>query len=1831
MSSTTSATLSPITTSQQNDSRKLVDYLMDDLRTLSTEARKRHNHIKEAAESGLVKIRNISSSSGAPDKLLQCLRSSCTEVLHPFLLGCSSKAPRLVQISLQSIQRLLQFHAIDQSAVPSIVNELWLLTEVECEELKVLQTIAPFVSHDELLVKDWALAKCIVLTFRLNFSKDTSVINAASASIRQLFNCVFERVIQEDGIHGGAEMQIISFQQQRGSHQQQTFAPPTLRPAAADAFLLLRDLCTLIRREQPNWLIGVNKIAPILALELLESIVKGYPSIFFKHTEFADLLKTQICAQIIKMVVGEREQLPTLNTNTTNDQTVANNTTTTQISQIRPMPVSVTLLQQTGHSSVKTRDFPIIIRALRISLALITHYHSLLGAHNEVIIRFLLELLNHPSISWEAAAAIEVLHKILAQPSLLSWFGSLPDESKFIELIFSKLIIFMRKCLDEAAIDAPGSMRDENTTQPGFVYKGIFLPIDEIQLSAKRSRLLEWLDKHNAEKIPDAYCLSIGFIILIDITHSLYSVIESKNSPSNNRRLLAEEQNERDKDENQQFKSAEYSDQAKKLYQSTYGYLTAGLSTLLDISMDDTITEQILNCLSTMMMLACRIGSNEAKHVTLRTICRAALPTQYYVKFIESNTNNSQPTTIGLNATANETSVEPTQVVAMGTVCPCPYLPSQHFNTTVMLTAKNLQVARLLINCANANGQQLGDCWEMALTTVQHFVWIIGLRPTSSGSFRAGGDTNATSDGGPGIGSNMGNGVSTTCAGATNAGASSHVILTTAASSELPELNQQLNSLFESTTSLDDVSLHHVIAALCKLSNEAMMVAQISSRETSYFSIAKLLQTGLANLARLYIFWRPVSAHLLELCAHSNANTREWGAIALTQLIKNAIKQTIALLEGKQMNVDEITKREQLILSPLCAISEIYFLDVRAKQLDCLMRILQTESSPIEAPLWPMVLQIVTSIVSPEGRITDSQLIDQGFRVLSLVVKEFLTIVPFECVEMLIETDAYYGQQQHHLNVSLASIGQLWDISDFIRREITNNEETSAAVEHVWLVIYHALGRLCVDPRPPVRKSACDTLLQTVASHGQALSVHCWGKMLNEILFPMLNRVHKLVQTASTQRLSTASLGAPNLMIHHSRDTESKQWTETSVKTLSGVIKIFNAQRSVLLQLQEFPSCWSQLLRHIELAASADNAEMSLAALKNFQELLFGRPQHQTTDYESNRQSTGLRSEQQQVDFSTAPPLPEPLWLRSWMSWFYVARAIIAPDCPAVSVVPEFQTTANESVENDERNPSSFLPTTRKNYIPGLYHLTTLLEVLLCLFHRVRQQVSIDDFRTHRIGQIFQEIAAIPVPQEQLLFSIVNNQQQQLSAGASINQQHNQLNIAQNCLLNCIRVIIQEQIEPNSVVACVRSATNGSASNRHNTTTAPSLRAALPDMLRLLLSFVSYAWQCPVNKFAALQQEEKKSIKIDTNDSNNDRNTDDKKQNIITKGNTTTVTVTQRQEQPTQNLINFGEICLKMLLDFYTRTAAFEEVLQQTILIDIVKKLAEPLALKYRCPEQTTWQLAAATLNKVCQIGFPIARKNVNQFKQLWPIFANAVEDFLFPSSKSQYPLNADERKRHEFIDCLVIELIRTELLPFAGHLPREFMQRIIDILNRGSINTMDANDMLASDLHLQRTDLSRVCFDALLSLSQAENPLPSSAATAAESKNYQPMAGMLRNTSQSSATCSSLGATAISSLLNHCKQVLNSYARDEQNSGHFRLPQERIFEVISALRAVTALIEGFANSPNEMLYSHLVTLHPSLVQLIPCSRGDQQVELALMTCLNSYQTLLLLNLHSNK
>lgn len=55
----------------------------------------------------------------------------------------------------------------------------------------------------------------------------------------------------------------------------------------------------------------------------------------------------------------------------------------------------------------------------------------------------------------------------------------------------------------------------------------------------------------------------------------------------------------------------------------------------------------------------------------------------------------------------------------------------------------------------------------------------------------------------------------------------------------------------------------------------------------------------------------------------------------------------------------------------------------------------------------------------------DETLIKQSYEAVALMVTDFLELLSFECVQMLVETDAKYGSQQYELNISLSALGQL--------------------------------------------------------------------------------------------------------------------------------------------------------------------------------------------------------------------------------------------------------------------------------------------------------------------------------------------------------------------------------------------------------------------------------------------------------------------------------------------------------------------------------------------------------------------------------------------------------------------------------------------------------------------------------------------------------------------------------------------------------------------------------------------------------------------------------------
>lgn len=78
----------------------------------------------------------------------------------------------------------------------------------------------------------------MVLCFRLHFTKDSTTINTAGATVRQLVSLVFERVLAEDEKVSTQETQEKGNLEELKTPTNQ--APKGLEPCAADAYLMFQ-------------------------------------------------------------------------------------------------------------------------------------------------------------------------------------------------------------------------------------------------------------------------------------------------------------------------------------------------------------------------------------------------------------------------------------------------------------------------------------------------------------------------------------------------------------------------------------------------------------------------------------------------------------------------------------------------------------------------------------------------------------------------------------------------------------------------------------------------------------------------------------------------------------------------------------------------------------------------------------------------------------------------------------------------------------------------------------------------------------------------------------------------------------------------------------------------------------------------------------------------------------------------------------------------------------------------------------------------------------------------------------------------------------------------------------------------------------------------------------------------------------------------------------------------------------------------------------------------------------------------------------------------------
>uniref|UniRef100_A0A2K5X5N9 Protein MON2 homolog n=1 Tax=Macaca fascicularis TaxID=9541 RepID=A0A2K5X5N9_MACFA len=1579
-------------TSSPEAVKKLLENMQSDLRALSLECKKKFPPVKEAAESGIIKVKTIAARN---TEILAALKENSSEVVQPFLMGCGTKEPKITQLCLAAIQRLMSHEVVSETAAGNIINMLWQLMENSLEELKLLQTVLVLLTTNTV-VHDEALSKAIVLCFRLHFTKDNITNNTAAATVRQVVTVVFERMVAEDERHRDIIEQPILVQ---GNSNRRSVS--TLKPCAKDAYMLFQDLCQLVNADAPYWLVGMTEMTRTFGLELLESVLNDFPQVFLQHQEFSFLLKERVCPLVIKLFSPNIKFRQGSSTSSS------------------PAPV-------------EKPYFPICMRLLRVVSVLIKQFYSLLVTECEIFLSLLVKFLDADKPQWLRAVAVESIHRFCVQPQLLRSFCQSYDMKQHSTKVFRDIVNALGSFIQSLFLVPPtGNPATSNqagnnnlggsvsapansgmvgigggvTLLPAFEYRGTWIPILTITVQGSaKATYLEMLDKVEPPTIPEGYAMSVAFHCLLDLVRGITSMIEGELGEVETECQTTTEEASSPTQSSEQQDLQSTSDQMDKeivsravweeMVNACWCGLLAALSLLLDASTDEAATENILKAELTMAALCGRLGLVTSRDAFITAICKGSLPPHYALTVLNTTTaatlSNKSYSVQGQSVMMISPSSEShQQVVAVGQ--PLAVQPQG----TVMLTSKNIQCMRTLLNLAHCHGAVLGTSWQLVLATLQHLVWILGLKPSSGGALKPGRAVEGPS-----------------------------TVLTTAVMTDLPVISNILSRLFESSQYLDDVSLHHLINALCSLSLEAMDMAYGNNKEPSLFAVAKLLETGLVNMHRIEILWRPLTGHLLEVCQHPNSRMREWGAEALTSLIK----------AGLTFNHDPPLSQNQrlqlLLLNPLKEMSNINHPDIRLKQLECVLQILQSQGDSL-GPGWPLVLGVMGAIRNDQGE----SLIRTAFQCLQLVVTDFLPTMPCTCLQIVVDVAGSFGLHNQELNISLTSIGLLWNISDYffqrgetIEKELNKEEaaqqkqaEEKGVVlnrpfhpappfDCLWLCLYAKLGELCVDPRPAVRKSAGQTLFSTIGAHGTLLQHSTWHTVIWKVLFHLLDRVRESSTTADKEKIES---GGGNILIHHSRDTAEKQWAETWVLTLAGVARIFNTRRYLLQPLGDFSRAWDVLLDHIQSAALSKNNEVSLAALKSFQEIL----QIVSPVRDSDKPETppvvnvpvpvligpisGMSRPFVRTDSigerlgrysSSEPPIVTDeledlnLWWAAWNTWYRIGSESTKP-------------------------PVTF---DKLTFIPSQPFLTALIQIFPALYQHIKTGFNMDDLQ--KLGVILHSAISVPISSDASPFILPSYTEAVLTS-------------LQEAVLTALDVL-QKAI-------CVGP---------------ENMQIMYPAIFDQLLAFVEFS--CKPPQYGQLETKHIANAKYN------------------------------QAEWVALNYVPFAERSLEVVVDLYQKTACHKAVVNEKVLQYIIKTLRVPLSLKYSCPSESTWKLAVSSLLKVLSIGLPVARQHASsgKFDSMWPELANTFEDFLFTKSIPPDNLSIQEFQRNENIDVEVVQLISNEILPYANFIPKEFVGQIMTMLNKGSIHSQSSS-FTEIDIRL-REEFSKMCFETLLQFS---------------------------------------------------------------------------------------------------------------------------------------------------
>ena len=469
-----------------------------------------------------------------------------------------------------------------------------------------------------------------------------------------------------------------------------------------------------------------------------------------------------------------------------------------------------------------------------------------------------------------------------------------------------------------------------------------------------------------------------------------------------------------------------------------------------------------------------------------------------------------------------------------------------------------------------------------------------------------------------------------------------------ATSSECTFLCQLLDSLFGTTEQMDEVTLVAFLSAMCERSMSALTVRSQSALPRSpsgrslrnsgskkvlvqyrLFYIQKIQTVVQKNLYRARSYWKVLSPHCMFASNYEVEDVRSMAVDILVQMIMAYFASEPSDSTHAAQECFNVVKR--LVQSP--------YLDTQQKSLDCLLALIQSYGQAINEEQWCTILDVVTPAASTDTHLAP-ELVPYCFRIVQLITTDYITDLPDACLMQLIHTAGSFAQQPADLNISLTAIGLLWNIADLIARgpstqlegshpTLTSNPEqlsanpmfsdppavpssaendTSATFSRndLWMASFASMQPLASDARPEVRNCILLTLFKTLTTYGHLLVLSTWRLCLKDIIFPILDQVKHSANSAGKEvSASPETAGSGHtLLVHHSRNTKSKQWNETLVHAVQGVSQVFAAFLPTFIEMADFASSWQWILEFYNSMCAVRAKEVSMSSIKSLADII---------------------------------------------------------------------------------------------------------------------------------------------------------------------------------------------------------------------------------------------------------------------------------------------------------------------------------------------------------------------------------------------------------------------------------------------------------------------------------------------------------------------------------------------------------------------------------------------------------------------------------------------------